>query len=154
MSMVKKRVTRGTKKPRRFWNIEKIYGEGPFAVAYSVSGSTGHLRFKQVPGKPIHVHQPIERVRRFKTLFSAVKFWEKKIESGDLPNIFMWESRFAKIGPIDMDAYTYEAVPTRKYDQFDLRRLESRLGRGHVTYEDLMEDVKKELRIYDRHTRR
>lgn len=152
--MVKKRVARGTKNPRRFWNIEKIYGEGQYAVVYSVYDSTGHLRFKQVPGNPIRVHKPIERVRRFKTLFGAVKFFEKKMSSGDLPSIFLWQSRLAKIGPIDMETYTYEAVPTLNYDTFDLKRLESRLGRGNVTYEDIIDDVKKELRIFDRHTRR
>jgi hypothetical protein len=150
--MVKRRVTRGTKKPRRFWNVDKILGEGPYAVGYAVVDSTGHLRKKHRPGDPPSSSMSIDRVKRFKTLMGAIGFWEKKQDGHSLPYIFLWGSRSAKIGPLDMGTGVYSSVPTRTYDECDLNRLS--LRKCNTTYDDLIEDIRKVLGIYDRYNMR
>ena len=150
----------GSKKPhtKRFYGpggyVDKVLGEGSYAVQYSVCDSTGHLLQKKVPGSGDYCS--VGRVKRFATLKGAISFFLKKRYDMALPCIFLWKNRKATSTslPTGRDDWgnIYEGS-VKKFTSDDLDNFFKRhggdpyFGGGNYTSEMLVEAVKRKLLI-------
>jgi len=150
----------GSKKPRtkRFYGpggyVDRIFGEGSYAVQYSVCDSTGHLLQKKIPGSGDYCS--IGRVKRFATINGAISFFLKKQYDGALPCIFLWKNRKATPmhSPTGQDNWglIYEGG-VKRFTELDLGNFFRKhgghpyFGGGNYTDEMLVEAVKRKLLI-------
>lgn len=138
------------KRPRRYGGeyagyVQKVYGDGPFAVEYSVLDSQGYTRKAKMPHSPKSISggwAGLLHVRRFKTLRGAVGFFLKKCDAGALPQVYQWRSRAATPLPEPDASGRYEGG-VRIYAKDDLWQLERKNPRW--TIEDVMADVEKTI---------
>jgi len=133
--------------------VDKVYGDGPYVVEYSVSDSGGYGREIAAPRnlKWNYDWISLSRARRFKTLKGATSFLVKKHNERSGPYLYLWKNRNAQPVKEGFDSSWGKRYPGNllKFGTDDVRKCFGTItdSRGYYDPSDLEECIAKKLKI-------